>query len=108
MEISKNTVVSASLATLITIVSTIWGTAIFVQGKIALIDEAVAGVAYLTQKRVEDTIRSLKAEIRDLRAELRDDPDNRYVLDDIAETEDDLDYWDKVLDCMIDGKEDCI
>jgi len=106
MELSKNTVVSASLATLLTFVGSIWMASQFVQNKVGLIDANASGVAYLTQQRVQDIIRGLKRDLRELEAENRANP-NEYVQRDIDATEDDIDYYEKVLDCLRAGNTDC-
>ena len=107
-QITKNTMVGMSLATMLTFVGSIYMASGFIQSNISLIEANASGVAYLSQQRVQDIIRALKRDLRELEAELRGDPDNDYIISDISDTETDIEYYEEVLECMRDGNEDCV
>lgn len=107
MAINKNTMLSMSLATMVTFIGSIWFVAGVVNEKIGMIDANASGVARLTLKDIQDTIRELKKELRGLQSELRDDPDNRYIQDDVAETQDDIAYYEDLLKCLREKREEC-
>jgi hypothetical protein len=107
MAITKNTMVGMSLATMLTFVGAIYMASGFIQNKVGLIDANASGVAYLSQQRVQDIVRTLQSDLRELRYELRADPDNEYILKDIEEIQDDLEYYKEILDCLRSGKSDC-
>ena len=105
--LTKNTMWSMSLATMLTFVGAIWMASGFIQNQLGMIEANASGVSYLSQKRIQDIIRGLKRDKRELEAELRHDPNNDYIKRDISATQDDIDFYSDILKCMRDGHKDC-
>jgi hypothetical protein len=106
-QITKNTMVGMSLATMLTFVGSIYMASGFIQSKIGMIEANASGISYNSQKRVQDIIRTLQRDLRELESELRSDPDNEYIQRDISATEDDIDYYKDILECLRDDGDDC-
>ena len=96
-----------SLATMMTFVGAIWLASGFVQGKVGLINVNAAGIAKLEVKDVQETIRRLRADRRELEDDLRHDPENPYIQRDLDAINDDLEYYEEILECLRFGGVDC-
>ena len=107
MEISKNTVIGASLGTLLTIAGTIWSTAIFVNGKVELIDQAIAAGATSQVARAEHDLKHEREKRLELRSYTRKNPTDHGAQEDLDEVNDKISDLQVKVKCLRDQKKDC-
>ena len=107
MTITKNTMWSMSLATMMTFVGAIWMASIFVQDKIGLIDDAIAASEANKVKWVQHDIEAEREERLELRSYLRANPEDEGAQEDLDEVEDNLEDLKEELECLREGKEYC-
>ncbi len=129
--LTKDTKVNTSLVTIFAVLMWLGGMQWKAFGYVAKIDSNAVAVAtlpeYITKqdalemliaanaqsielmevKDVQDTLRSLRKSKRSLESELRRDPDNNYIADDIGDVDDDLEYYEELLDCLRSNKGEC-
>jgi len=107
VEISKNTIIGASLGTFLTMAGTIWTTAIFVNGKISLIDQALAAAIMNQVEQVQHDLKHARDFRLELRSYLRNNPGDDGAQEDLDEVEDEIADLEDERDCLRDGKDNC-
>ena len=107
MMLTKNTMWSMSLATMLTFVGAIWMASVFVNDKIGLIDKALAETDYLRLEQVHHDIEHERAFRLALRAHLRSNPDDTIAQEDLDEVEDILEDLREELKCLREDREHC-
>lgn len=107
MAITKSTMWSMSLTTMGTFIGAIWMASIFVQDKVGMIDVNASGIMKLEVRDTQETIRRLKSERREVEAEKRAEPENPYIQRDLDALNDDIEYYEEILECLRIGGQEC-
>jgi hypothetical protein len=100
--LSKKTIVSTSIGTLLTMSGGIYMASEKVNAATTQIAMNTVSIQSLELRMIQSDIADLKQERRDLKRELREDPENPYVLQDLEEVEDELHALELVRECLID------
>ena len=106
--ISKNTMFSASLATMISIVAGVWYGVSEVQawvGQIATNTESISLIMKSLELRdIDGRMALAKSEERELNRELRKDPENDLIIEQLDEIEDNLEHLVLIRSCIVSDK----
>ena len=112
MAVTKNTVVSVSIGTLLTLAAPIWFGVTKVQGAVSQIEQNTKSVKVIVTSleliRIDNQIDALQRERREINRQLRKDPDNDLLLKQQDEINDELHALENLRDCIVDpDKEVC-
>ena len=110
--ITKQTMVGVSVGSLAALLASMWLVVSEVQSWVGQISDNTQALAELSRdvklSRVYDMIGDLRSERRDLRRILEARPNDRVVLDQIEEIDDEIQLLEKILDCLLTGGKDCV
>ncbi len=109
--ITRNTVVSTSLATIVAVAWAMWLFMGDLQGYMNQIVSNTMAIQSLAKAvevgRVSDEIGDLRREKRELKRALRKDPENDLIMDQLEDIEDSIENKTIIKACILSNQQDC-
>ena len=108
MLLSKKTVISTSVGTIMACASGLWVVAADFNHAVAQIESNKKSIQSLEVRAIDSELTMLRKERRELNRNIREHGEDAYILEDLEEVEDEIGELTEIRACLIDpAKEVC-